>query len=433
MFSQIKRDAAFVGKHLTSVVGALFLLAAGQKVNKEGYEKRVLVMFGGGIGDVAIESIVCGYIKNYLGDREVYYLMPYKFTLPYAKENIFFDYRRAKKNPFYYFQLANQLRRIGFSDIIVLFQFWDGFLPSLAADVKPTRAFYSKEKERNPFYAIVSRLNRLARFFSFRKRAILVNVASEWDVQSAVKGWATAWPPGIFPNLAIKNAYFISQVIKTIKSDTPPLDTKGLLPLEQPRMEVVVDPVIEREYLQSLKQRGVDIERCCLIGLGSSNPSKNWPVEKFVAAAKALRELGLQIAIIDHKKDGDLIEEFARGYGDDFFNLGIEADMPKVFILIKHATLVLANDTSFVHLAVALQTPSVCVKAKEPRAYSFYGYERINKWMESDAFGVPVSAISVEPVINACRALIADRNKSPRQSGSFQFCFDTGGEGMIDI
>jgi ADP-heptose:LPS heptosyltransferase len=421
MLGRVKRDITFVAKHITSLIGALFLAFAGAPVNKEGYEKRVLVVFGGGIGDVAIQSIVCGYIKEYLKDREVFYLIPYKFQLPYAKECISYDYKKIKRNPLYYFRFVNQLRRIGFSDAIVLFQFWDGFLPSLAADVAPQRAFYSKEKARNRFYIAVSRINYALRYFTFRKRATFVKVASEWDADAALKGWADAWLPGIFPNLAIKEAYFISQVIKIMEPHAPALLPNGLLPLAAPRTELAVDAELEKNYLASLAARGVAIERTCLIGLGSSHPRKNWPVARFVEAAKMLSGMGFQIGVIDHPKDAALVAEFARLYHGDFFNFA-DANLPKVFILIKHARLVLANDTSFIHIAVALRTPSVCVKIKEPQAYSFYGYKEINKWVETDAMYAPVSSIPTAPVEEACKAALA-RGRTAEHAERFRFHF----------
>ena len=140
----------------------------------------------------------------------------------------------------------------------------------------------------------------------------------------------------------------------------------------------------------------LSLGECCLIGLGSNSPLKNWPVERFVEVAKAMNKLGMKVAIIDHEKDTKLIDEFAAEYGDKFFNLGIEADLPRLFVLIKHSFMVIANDTSFVHLAIALRAPSICILNNEGMgAYSFYGDENINKWVFDDTHAVS-SVMSVE-------------------------------------
>ena len=330
LFAQAKENAKFLGKHLTSFTGAFFLFLAGEKVNKENYGKRVLILFGGGVGDVVIGSVACGYLKEYLNEYDIYYLMPYKFSLPYAKENIYFNYRQAKKDPFYYFELVNRLRNIGFSEVIVLFPFWEGFLASLANDIKPERVFCYKEAEPNLFYRITSVVNYLSRYVSFKKRGVFIKVASGFEKGWLPRAWDKEWPRRILPSEASKNAYFISQVIKTMRSDVV-VDTRGLLALENPRTEIVVNPDIEKEFLSRLKDKyHLGLENCCLIGLGTSAPFKNWQVEKFVEVAKALDKLGMKVAIIDHAKDTELINKFGVGYGDTFFNLGIEADLERI-------------------------------------------------------------------------------------------------------
>ena len=179
-FSRAKENVGFLGKHATSLIGAFFLLLAGVKINKENCEKRILIVFGGGVGDVAVGSVVCGYVKEYLEKYDVYYLMPYKFKLPYAKENIYFNYRKSKEDPFYYFSLINRLRSVGFSKVVVMFPFWEGFLASLASDIKPEQLFCYKEAEPNTFYRMTSKVNYFLKYFSMRKRLVLIKVASGW-------------------------------------------------------------------------------------------------------------------------------------------------------------------------------------------------------------------------------------------------------------
>ncbi len=426
MMSQIKKNAAFLGKHLTALAGALFLLIAGVPVNKKKYEKRVLVIFGGGVGDVVIGSVACGYIKKYLDGYDVRYLMPYAFELPYATENIRFNYRRAKESPLYYFQLVNQLRDIGFSEVILLFPFWEGFLASLAGDIGSKRVFFYKENEMNAFHRMTSRVNRALHYFSLRKRAVFIPVVSGWG-----EGWAEAhqdprWPLRTFPSIVSKQAHVISQAIKTIRKDAIAVDKNGLLPLEDPRTEIVIDGRIEAEFLKQLAgKHHVRPEECCLIGLGSSDPYKNWPVERFAAVAKAIRARGLKIAIIDQAKDAGLVAEFAAAYGTDFFDLGADADLPRLFVLIKHGAMVVANDTSFIHLAIALKTPSVCVVTNAGMgAYSLYGYERVNIWVNPTEKDKGLLTFVFAPaVISACEALIDARAGAEYQKEKFQLHF----------
>jgi len=423
MFSRTKENAGFLAKHLTSLVGSFLLFLAGKKVNKNGAKKRLLVVFGGGIGDVAIGSIACGYLKEYLKEYDAYYLTSYKFKLPYAKEHILFNYHKAKKDPFYYFQLVNRLRNIGFSEVVVIFPFWEGFLASLASDVKSERVFCYKEAEPNAFCRITSKINYFLRYFSLKKRLVLITVASGWDKNWLERGRDQAWPRRTFPSIVGKQAYFVSQAIKTIKHDVP-LNHGGMLNLENPRTEIVIDPDIEREYLDKIKnQYGLDLEKCCILGLGTSIPFKNWPVERFVEVAKALEKMGLKIVIADQLKDKKLVDQFTAGFGNEFYNLGFEADIERLMVLIKHSFMVLANDTSFIHLAIALQVPSICVLNNEGMgAYSFYGYEDINKWVFDDTQPVSsVLAVQPEAVIKECQALINYKKAAGGSREEFRF------------
>ena len=252
---------------------------------------------------------------------------------------------------------------------------------------------------------------------------MLITVASGWDKNWLERGRDQAWPRRTFPSIVGKQAYFVSQAIKTIKHDVP-LNHGGMLNLENPRTEIVIDPDIEREYLDKIKnQYGLDLEKCCILGLGTSIPFKNWPVERLVEVAKALEKMGLKIVIADQLKDKKLVDQFTAGFGNEFYNLGFEADIERLMVLIKHSFMVLANDTSFIHLAIALQVPSICVLNNEGMgAYSFYGYEDINKWVFDDTQPVSVGvAVQPEAVIKECQALINYKKAAGGSREEFRF------------
>ncbi|MDR3548751.1 MAG: glycosyltransferase family 9 protein [Candidatus Pacebacteria bacterium] len=423
-FRRIKNKVAssqavrFLFKNMMSLVGTLFLTFIGAKINKDGYEKRILVVFGGGIGDVIKRSIICGYFKEYLKGYDLYYLMPYPLDLPYAKESIFFDYTRVKMNPRYYADTVNRLRRIGFSKVIVAFPFWDGLLSFLGGDVVPEQLFCHKEAPPHPFYGVVSEISYLLKYPSLRKRMRFIRVVSGWD---------KAWTSERLPSDVLKHAYFISHVIAAIKGG-PALDKNGLLPLADPHTEVVIDGDMERDFMEELrKEYGLDAGSYCVIGLGSSTIQRNWPVEKFVEVAKFLGARGIKIVISEHMKDKDLAERFMAGY-PDALDLTGKTDIRHAMILIKHARLLVANDTSFTHAAVALHVPNVCVIGnKGLGADSLYGYESINKWaFEDPGSEVPVAAVKPETVIETCREILDRKHDGAKEAEKFQFEYGSG-------
>ena len=387
-----------VVKTISPLAGSLILAVAGKPVNKEDHPKRVLVLFAGGAGDVVMRSVVCGYLHHYFQNRDIYYLMPHDIALPYAKKTIRFDYKKSKVDPRYYARLVNELRAIGFGEAIVLLPTWEGFLVSLGRDVKPDRLFCYTQTIPKGLSGILSSMLRWLR--PLGKRSVDVPLLSGLD-----KDWSKPyWPSEVF-----LMARFISNVINIMQPDLT-RNEYGLLPFPGVRTEVLVDPNEERDYLAEMGARyGVDMGNCVLIGLGSSTSTRNWPPERFAEVAKYLAEKGMRIGILDHPKDAVLVERFAAAYGGDFLNLGAHANLRQVCILIKHAALTLCNDTSFVHLAVALAAPCVCISRNHNvGAGSCYGYEDIDQWV----FGDAIETIEADAVKKTVQHIISHLAKN---------------------
>lgn len=396
-------------KNTIPLIGLLFLFFAGRKANHDGYEKRILIIFAGGIGDVVKRSIICGYVKEYLAGYEVCYLMPYDIALPYAQRTIRFDYKKAKVDPRYYFSLVNDLRRIGFSRVVVLLPAWEGFLASLGKDILPERVYRYVESSPKELLGFASLLigwikPRSKLFFD-------IPLVSFYDKQ---------WKKEYFPSDVYRMAQFFSGVVGDIDKNLT-IPESGIFPVEGARTEVVVDSSIEKDYIKKIEDRyNVDIVDCCLIGLGSSTMAKNWPVPKFIEIAKYLQQNGMKVILIDHIKDAKLIDEFTKGFGSDFLNLGVESNLREICMLIKNARLLVSNDTSFVHFAVALRAPSVCMcRNHQVGADSCYGYPGLNKWV----FGDRIGDIEIGAVKEAVDQLLSCKNNNGVPEERFAMSF----------
>ncbi len=408
-----REGVRFLIKNSISFLGSLLLIFIGRKVNKAGWEKRVLVIFGGGIGDVLKRSVVCGYLESYLKGYECYYLMPYPFELPYAKENITFDYTKAKTNPRYYADLVNRLRRIGFENIIVVFPFWEGFLSFLANDINPNRVFCHREVAPNPFFDMVVGISSGLRSLFLKKRIQFVRVISGWDAN---------WPYKLFPSDVEKHAKVASGAIADIKKGLV-LDGRGLLPLKNPHTEVLMDYGSEEEFMRMLKKEyGLLAKTYCVIGLGSSSAYKNWPVERFADVAKMLGGRGFSVVISEHIKDKYLSERFKELY-PEVIDLTGKTDMRQMMVLIKNSRMLVANDTSFTHAAIALRTASVCVIGNAILgADSLYGYEKLNRWAyEPSPAGITVAGVPSKTAIKECENIFDSGIGEAEEGEIFQF------------
>jgi len=369
------------------------LLFFGERINRDGYKKRILIIFGGGVGDVVKRSVICEYVNHYLSDYDVYYLMPYQLTLPYAKETISFDYKKAKINPRYYLELVNRLRKIGFSNAIVMFPFWDGFLPYLASDIKSEVVFCPRETEPNLSYKVISRAMSFVKFYTLKKRFSFIKVACGWDKD---------WSADHFPSDVWKHVYFISQVLCKIDPGNATHLMNDLLPASGMRTEI--------ELHMDDKDAAEGLKNYCVIGLGSSASVKNWDPKKFGEVAKFLSGKGYQIFLVDGPENIALIRDFAKSYGGKFTNPLKKTNLNELCRDIKNSVLVICNDTSFVHIAIAFRKPTVCVNNSLTGADTNYGYEDINKWVLTDGI---MSDIKTDDVIKEVKSLVDYVQKTP--------------------
>jgi hypothetical protein len=359
---EFKNATRFLIKNTAPLFARVLLSMGGSAVNKDGYKKRVLVMFGGGIGDVAKRSIVCGYAKEYLAEYDVYYLMPYDLSLPDAATTIRFDYKKAKINPFYYLSLVNQLRRIGFANVIVLLPAWEGFLASLGSDISPDALYRYTEVPPKELAVMAS--------LAVRRSKTAEGIYHDIDL---VSFYDKRWTHDYFPSDVYRMAYFFSQAIAGIAlQNTAHLNKQGLLELKKPRTEVELTnadtpSAISGDY--------------CVMGIGSSFVGKDWAPEYFGQVAGFVAEKGLKIVLVGGAENTKLLPAFRESYKGEVIDLMGKTSLPELCRVIAGAKIVIANDTSATHLAIALQRPTVCVCfGPQIGADSCYGYKDINHW-----------------------------------------------------
>jgi ADP-heptose:LPS heptosyltransferase len=375
----IKTFIPFIGYFLSK-----FKRSKNQKI-----DNRILIIFGGGIGDVVKRSIICEFIKQCLNNFEVYYLLPYKLKFPYAKEILYFDYTKAKINPFYFAKLSENLKNYGFSKVIVLLPFWENFLWTLGLSVEPKILYVYDETPPSNFEKFLNKIN--TRFFIFSLNKIKkIRVWSYFD---------KTFPQSIFPSDVYKQSFFISQIIKELKPDVK-LNKIGIVENIEYRTEIEINEESEKKFLEELsKNYKLTPQNYAVISLGSSSEQKNWPVENFAKVSKYLKEKkGLEIVVAGGKESKEKVKDFEKVFGKRFINLVLKTDLEALCILIKNAKLVVANDTSFIHIGIAFKVPTICpIMNSYLGVDSLYGYEKINKWVINENEKGPESLKKLHP------------------------------------
>jgi ADP-heptose:LPS heptosyltransferase len=352
-------------------------------------DNRILIIFGGGIGDVVKRSIICEFIKKYLNDFEVYYLLPYKLKFPYAKEILYFDYTKAKINPFYFAKLSENLKNFGFSKVIILLPFWENFLWTLGLSIEPKTLYVYDETPPSNFEKFLNKIYQFFFIFSLKKIK-KIKVLSYFD---------QSLPKNIFPSDVYKQSFFISQIIKELKPDVK-LNEIGIVENVEYRTEIEINEESEKKFLEELsKNHKLIPQNYAVIGLGSSSEQKNWPVENFAKVSKYLKEKkGLEIVVVGGKESKEKVKEFEKFFGESFINLVLKTDLESLCILIKNAKLVVANDTSFIHIGIAFKVPTICpIMNSYLGVDSLYGYEKINKWVINESEKGPESLKKLPP------------------------------------
>lgn len=94
-------------------------------------------------------------------------------------------------------------------------------------------------------------------------------------------------------------------------------------------------------------------------------PAKRWPVEKFIAAAKEIqKQINCAWILFGSKNDGEFtnqIESAIRNTSPAVLNLAGKTSLRELMSLLKLCRVFLTNDTGPMHVATALDVPTVAI------------------------------------------------------------------------
>jgi ADP-heptose:LPS heptosyltransferase len=100
----------------------------------------------------------------------------------------------------------------------------------------------------------------------------------------------------------------------------------------------------------------------CVIVPGASWAPKTWPIESFAQLAHKIQaQHRLQIVLCGTLNEQSICRQLALICGGDILDLAGKTTLIQLVELIRHATLVVANDSAAVHIAAATDTKAVCV------------------------------------------------------------------------
>ncbi len=218
---------------------------------------------------------------------------------------------------------------------------------------------------KNPFYRFVVavRVRRLAPAVtvcdSYMRRALMAD-SLVW-LSAAPRTVVSA--PYVSERTRPEFTYYLSQASEVV--DTGPYPTHEIVrhyrfvsALAGRTVAPEVPAIAWRERRPPL----ADGAPYAVLNPGSNEPGRRWPLAGYVAVARKLLAKGLRVAFIGQAGQWD----GGDGIGalkDDVrvIDLGGRTNLPELLDLIRHARLMVSNDTGPAHLGIALACPTVVV------------------------------------------------------------------------
>jgi ADP-heptose:LPS heptosyltransferase len=133
-----------------------------------------------------------------------------------------------------------------------------------------------------------------------------------------------------------------------------------------------------REWRELSRQHGLRDKAFACIHPGARDEARRWSVEGFAKLADGLARTGLSIVFTGVDEEADVIGKVRRLMQYPSVDLTGATSLGGLGCLLKHAGLVVSNDTGIRHLADALNVPSIVIFTRsDPARWAPAGPQRV--------------------------------------------------------
>lgn len=407
MFRHIESYLKFLIKQGTTALRSFFLFFYATSVNISSNEEKILIINLEAMGDLVIFTSVLKHYKRRFPDKKFILLIKRGMGIEeifknFVDEVLLIEYKKFVVNPFYGFKFINKLRHIGFSKVInhnfsvpeIM-----GKIIAVSIGAKEVIGHEGQEMEFKKPHDIQQKKQ-----LNFIKKKILPRYTKLIPAIPEDMG-----KDGILAGI-LEQYVGIYEAVTGFKED----DYSTVLPSS----EFIDQEVISQKF--NLKPNSYAV-----LNISCSAPCRTWPSERFEKIAEFLSEQGLSLVLVGSKSEFVKVKEFQESCNMLTKNLAGETSFSELVALVKNCALVVANDTSTIHVAIALKKPSLGISGGGKFGLSvLYGYEDINLWAYKRiecyndnwhcAFTVPsnmpspcVTAVTTQMVLEKLQALIA--------------------------
>lgn len=389
-----------------------FILRIVVPINKS--QNNILFVQGGGMGDMIVATGTLKHYKNFFSGRKIFLL--------YNTQNkggdlaggdmidasISVNFGKLRRNPFYAWRIITLLRRIGFNTIIY--------------NIKISLVHASPL-----FFGLDAR----EVFGQECESLLFLNISKEQDYYN----WFV-------------NRYIFPRIRKYFTHIIPayPKQMRGSMAVSVLQQEIYFWEHVTRcgydnyETYISPENNNLVSHRITkelpanffVVALGAGAVYRCWPVDRFmdVCGDIVMAYPHLVPVLVGVSSEGYLAKRFLKFF-PHALNLVGRTNIDELKYIFSRSWFLLCNETGFVHLAIALKKPSICILGcGHLGRYSHYGYPDINKWLydkrascvlddwrcaEDDLSDVApcISSISTEMVKNETRNLLLYLSNNP--------------------
>ncbi len=188
----------------------------------------------------------------------------------------------------------------------------------------------------------------------------------------------------VYRKQTIRRALLVRLGWNTLQAMTPvpvryaaPLRRLGITaPL--PPTEIHVTPESQAAMRAYVQQRypGRDGPALLAVAPGAGWPTKQWPVERFAAAAQQVAyEHQAAVIVLGNATERPLAEALAQHLSVPVLNSAGQLPLMHTAALLQQCRLLLSNDSGLMHLATALQVPVVAVFGPTVQEFGFYPFQ----------------------------------------------------------
>ncbi len=382
---------------------------------------NVLIIIGGGMGDAVVASSVLKHYREYFHDRKLYLLSNVQNHALDILENQFSDetievsFYKFKKDPIYAWRMIKKLRRIGFGTVVYNITLG---LPRLSPlfYALDAREIYAYEGE--PFHTGESKSNN---FYVWFDNNIIFPLVRKYF--GKIVPSVTANTRNSFLISVIRHEYaLLCAVTKQSFND----------------MQTFVPVANEAKILPEIAK--VSQGNFFLVAPGAGVSYRRWPIERFAFVCNKIVEENSELipVIVGGKDEIELGRELSKLVSPSI-DLSGKTDINALKFVIARSKFLFCNDTGFVHLAIAMKKPTICLSYWWEGKYTEYGHLDINRWVynkepmihydQNWKYGVGttmfnrVKSISTEKVVTEIKSLINYLKKNGENAPIEPFSF----------